>query len=189
MLILIVGPSGAGKDTLLNGAREALIPAAGHESPVRFVRRVITRPGDLGEEAHESVSEQAFLLRQAAGDFALSWRAHGLHYGIPADIAPDLAQGRVVIANVSRAVVAEAVERFPVAVIEISAPADTLARRLAARGREDAVDVARRLSRAIELPLPVERERVVNDGTPAQGVRKLLAALRAVGGEALRPAP
>ncbi len=183
MLILIVGPSGSGKDTLLNSARAAL----GDRAPVRFVRRIITRPVGDGEEAHESVSEQAFRLRQEAGDFALSWRAHGLHYGIPADIMIDLAQGRAVVANVSRAVVAEAAQRFPVAVIEISAPADTLARRLAARGREDAVDVARRLSRAIELPLPVERQRVVNDGTVEHGTRKLLAAIRAASGGALSP--
>ena len=181
-----MGPSGAGKDTLINGVRDAL----GEHAPVRFVRRVITRlPGQTpkhpGEEDHEPMVEAAFLRAQASGGFALSWRAHGLHYGIPADIALDLAQGRVVIANVSRAVVAEAAKQFPVAVIEISAPADVLARRLAARGREDAVDVARRLSRAIELPLPVERQRVVNDGTPEQGVRRLLGAIRTVSGGTL----
>ena len=182
MLILIVGPSGAGKDTLLNGARDAL----SGDSRFRFVRRVITRPGDLGEEAHESVSEQEFALRREAGDFALSWRAHGMHYGIPADISMDLAQGRVVVANVSRAVVAEAAEQFPVSVIEVTAPADVLALRLAARGREDAVDMARRLSRAIELRLPVERQLVANDGTVAQGVRRLLAAISRAAGDAPR---
>ena len=182
MLILIVGPSGAGKDTLLNGARASL---AGH-ARFRFVRRVITRPGDMGEEEHESVSQQEFQVRKEAGDFALTWRAHGLHYGIPADIALDLAQGRVVIANVSRAVVAEAAERFHAAVIEITAPSDVLARRLLARGREDAVDVARRLSRSIELPLPVERQGVVNDGTPEQGTRRLLAAISRLAGDAPR---
>ena len=182
MLILIVGPSGAGKDTLINGARAALA-----DNPrFRFVRRIITRPGDMGEEAHESVTEQAFELRREAGDFALTWRAHGLHYGIPADIAMDLARGRVVIVNVSRAVVAEAVARFPVGVIEVGAPANVLARRLAARGREDAVDVARRLSRAIELPLPVDRERVMNDGTIEAGVRKMLAAINRAAGDAPR---
>ncbi len=174
MLILIVGPSGAGKDTLLNGARLAF--EGDHR--IRFVRRTITRPGDSGEEAHESVTEQAFALRRDAGEFALTWRAHGLHYGIPADIAIDLASGTVVVANVSRAVVAEAAARFPVRVIEITAPADTLARRLAARGREDAIDVARRLSRQIELPLPVERETVMNDGPVEAGTKKLVAALR-----------
>ena len=184
MLILIVGPSGAGKDTLINGVRSLL----GDQAPVRFVRRIITRPLEAGEEVHEPATEKAFLRAQEAGEFALSWRAHGLYYGIPADIALDLTQGRIVVANVSRAVVAEAARRFPVAVIEIVAPADLLARRLAARGREDAVDVARRLSRAIELPLPVERQRVVNDGTVEQGVRRLLAALRSVSGSPLEQA-
>ena len=172
MLLLIVGPSGAGKDTLINGARAAL---AGHR--VRFVRRVITRAAEGGEEEHDTVTEQAFELRRAAGEFALTWRAHGLHYGIPADIGADLAAGRVVVANVSRAVVAEAAERYPVRVVEVSAPADVLARRLAARGREDAVDVARRLSRQIELPLPVEREVIVNDGTAEAGTRTLGALI------------
>ena len=169
MLILIVGPSGAGKDTLLNGARDAL----GEHPGIRFVRRVITRPGDMGEEEHESVTEQEFALREAAGDFALSWRAHGLHYGIPADISFDLAQGRVVVANVSRAVVAEAAEQFPVSVIEVTAPADVLrgAAAPSAGGRTPS-DVARRLAREIELPLPVQRQTVMNDGTPEQGVER-----------------
>ncbi len=178
MLILVVGPSGAGKDTLLNGAREAL----GEHSTMRFVRRVITRPGDMGEEAHESVSEQEFELREQVGDFALSWRAHGLRYGIPSDISMDLAQGRVVIANVSRAVVAEAAARFPVAVIEVTAPPAVLAARLAERGRESADDVARRLARDIELPLPVTRVTVVNDGTREAGVSRLLDAIREAAG-------
>ena len=176
MLILIVGPSGAGKDTLMNGARLIL----GREPGIRFVRRVITRPADLGGEQHDAISEQVFEARSKAGEFALTWRAHGLRYGIPADIAIDLAQNATVVANVSRALVSEAARRFPVAVIDIAAPADTLARRLAARGREDAVDVARRLSRAIELPLPVDRERIVNDGTVEQGVRKLVGAIQRV---------
>jgi len=87
---------------------------------------------------------------------------------------------------VSRAVVAEAAARFPVGVVEVAAPANALALRLAARGREDAVDVARRLSRAIELPLPVERERerVMNDGTVEAGVRRMVAAINRVAGDA-----
>ena len=104
MLILIVGPSGVGKDTLMNGAQERL----GGNPRYRFVRRIITRPGDLGEEAHDSATEQEFEARRQGGEFALIWRAHGLHYAIPTDIALDLAQGRAVVANVSRAVVAEA---------------------------------------------------------------------------------
>ncbi len=178
MLILIVGPSGAGKDTLLNGVRELV----GEHSGMRFVRRVITRPGDMGEEAHESVTEQAFELREQAGDFALSWRAHGLRYGIPSDVSFDVARGRIVIANVSRAVVAEAAATFPVAVIEITAAPETLRERLEERGREDAADVARRLSREIELQLPVTRLSVVNDGSKEAGTKALLAAIREAAG-------
>ena len=178
MLILIVGPSGAGKDTLLNGVRELV----GEHGGMRFVRRVITRPGDLGEEAHESVSAQEFELREQAGDFALSWRAHGLRYGIPADISFDLARGRVVVANVSRAVVAEAAATYPVGVIEITAARDVLEARLQERGREDADDVARRLARDIEVWLPVTRLRVVNDATKEAGASALLAAIREAAG-------
>ena len=181
MLILVVGPSGAGKDTLLDGAREAMA-----DQPVRFVRRTITRPEDAGGEGHESVTEEAFLHRQNAGGFALSWQAHGLRYGIPADISLDLANGGTVVANVSRAVLAEAAARFPVAVIEVTAPPALLAARLAARGREDAADVARRLSRGIELRLHVERHVVMNDATPGEGIQRFVDAVRKLSGVAGR---
>lgn len=186
MLVLVVGPSGAGKDTLLNAARDAL----GDDPTVRFVRRVITRPpprpGEADPEAFDAVDEPEFERLRDAGGFALWWRAHGLLYGIPADISLDLARGRTVVVNASRALVAEAAARFPVRVVEVVAPSAVLARRLVARGREDAVDVARRLSRAIELPSPVERDTVVNDGTVEQGARKLLAALSRAGADAPR---
>ena len=175
VLVLVVGPSGAGKDALLDAARTA--HAA--DARFRFVRRVITRPADAGGETHEAVTEAAF----AARDFALSWRAHGLAYGIPADIAGDLAAGRVVVANASRAVIAEAARRFPVHVIAVTAPPDILAARLAARGREDAADAARRLTRTVALPAAVPVETVANDASLADGVTRFLAALsRAAGG-------
>lgn len=175
MLFLVVGPSGAGKDTLMAAAHKLLVP----EGRVRFVRRAITRPVDPSGEQHEPVTEAEFTRRETAGAFALSWRAHGLRYGIPADIALDLAERRVVVANVSRAVVGDAAARFDARMIEVTAPADVLARRLAARGREDAVDVARRLSRAIEIPAPLPRDVIVNDGTVEAGARKLAGVLRA----------
>jgi len=100
-----------------------------------------------------------------------------LAYGISADIATDLAAGRVVVANVSRTVIAEAARRFPVRVIAVTAPPEVLAARLAARGREDADDAARRLARAVALPGAVPAETVANDATLAEGVARFLAAL------------
>jgi ribose 1,5-bisphosphokinase len=169
MLVLVVGPSGAGKDTLLNATRRAL---AG-DARFRFVRRVITRPADPGGEDHESVTTAQFAARA----FALQWHAHGLHYGIPADIAPDLAAGTVVVANVSRAVITAAAGRFDVRVIEVTASPDVLAARLAARGRETAADIAARLARAVPLPANVTVDTVMNDATPEIGAERFLAAL------------
>lgn len=166
MLILVVGPSGAGKDTLLEGARKAL-PGA------RFVRRVITRAADAGGEDHEAVTDAEFDRRE----FALQWGAHGLRYGIPADIVDDLAAGRLVIANVSRGVILEAAARFPVHVVEITAPPEVLAARLMARGRESAADVAARVVRSMSLPDGVPVTRVMNDGTMAEGIARFVAAI------------
>ncbi len=173
MLVLVVGPSGAGKDTLLQAAAQQLA----HDRRIRFVRRVVTRPPGMVGEDYDSLTEQAFDAQREGGAFAFAWRAHGLQYGIPADIGIDIAEGRLAVANVSRAVIAEAAQRFPLRVIAISAPADILARRLAARGREDAVDLARRLARSIALPLPIEYETIVNDGTVEAGAKRLVDLL------------
>jgi ribose 1,5-bisphosphokinase len=169
MLVLVVGPSGAGKDTLLLGAKAAL---AGNPR-YRFVRRVITRPADAGAEDHEAVTETAFATR----DFALQWQAHGLRYGIPAAIAGDIARGLTVIASVSRLVIEDAARRFPVKVVEITAPPEVLAARLAARGREDAGNIASRLARVVALPASVSVETIINDRTPADGIARLLALI------------
>jgi phosphonate metabolism protein PhnN/1,5-bisphosphokinase (PRPP-forming) len=166
MLVLVVGPSGAGKDTLLEGAKLAL----SHDTRFHFVRRVITRPADAGGEAHEAVTEAEFLTRE----FAFQWQSHGLRYGVPADAIRD---GAVVVVNVSRTIIAEAARRFAVRVIEVTAPPEILAARLAARGRETAADVAARLSRSVSIPDSVAVERVMNDGSPEAGVARFVAAL------------
>lgn len=172
MLVLVVGPSGAGKDTLLNAARARLADDPGY----RFVRRVITRPADAGGEDHEAVTEAAFLTRT----FALQWGAHGLRYGIPSDIEADLESGMTVVANVSRGVIEAAAKRFPTRVIEVTAPPAILAARLAARGRESADDVAARLARTAAIPAGVQCDTVMNDSTPEEGIRRFLAALAGI---------
>ena len=165
MMLLVVGPSGAGKDSLLKAARQEF-----RDDPrISFARRVITRPADPDGEDHEPATEREF----AAREFALSWSAHGLRYGIPAvDMAP------VVVANVSRGVIAEAARHFPVRVIEVTAPPEVLIARLAARGRESPADIASRLSRAMTISEGVAVTTVWNDGTLAQGIERFVAAVR-----------
>jgi ribose 1,5-bisphosphokinase len=169
-LLLVVGASGAGKDTLLGFARARLV----HRADIVFVRRVITRPPD-GTELHEPVDEAEFAARRGAGGFALDWQAHGLHYGIPQPIEADLAAGRTVIANVSRGIVAAARARFPSFVIEITAPGDLLETRLQKRDRETADDIAARLRRGAA---GVQPDAVIaNDGSIEAAGSRLLALI------------
>ncbi|MGG5808212.1 phosphonate metabolism protein/1,5-bisphosphokinase (PRPP-forming) PhnN [Falsiroseomonas sp. CW058] len=173
MLVPVVGPSGAGKDTLMAAARSRL---AGDPRFV-FARRCITRPAEAGGEDHHPMTRPEFEAARGAGAFALWWEAHGLLYGIPSEVGDRLAEGRVVIANLSRTVLAEAAARWPTRVLLVTAPAALLAARLAARGREGAEDVARRLSREAALPAGIEVETVVNDAGVEEGVGRVLAAL------------
>ena len=174
-LFLVVGPSGAGKDTLIAGARAALEPGGAYVFP----RRAITRPAAAGGEDHEAVSPEAFAARRADGAFFATWRAHGLDYGLPACIAATLESGRHVVANVSRTVLADVAGRVrPTVIVEVTAPPGLLASRLAARGREDRADAARRLARqAAPFPDGATLHRVDNDGTPERGIERLIAAL------------
>jgi phosphonate metabolism protein PhnN/1,5-bisphosphokinase (PRPP-forming) len=126
IFFFVVGPSGSGKDSLINGARTAL-----ESERFVFARRVITRPVGAPGEDHEAATEQEFSAREARGDFLITWKAHDLRYGLPRSLKDELAAGRHIIANGSRAMVAglaERVSRF--VVIEITAPPELLAQRL-----------------------------------------------------------
>ncbi|MCW2239981.1 phosphonate metabolism protein/1,5-bisphosphokinase (PRPP-forming) PhnN [Azospirillum canadense] len=175
-LILVVGPSGAGKDSLMEGARHRL---AG-DSRIHFARRVVTRPALAGAEDHDTLPPDLFDRREAAGGFLLSWRAHGLSYGIPATVEGLRRRGTAVVANVSRAVVEEARVRLqPVGVVVVTAPPSVLADRLCARGREPVEDIRQRLDRAAErMPAGDDVRVVVNDASLEAGVEAFLAALR-----------
>jgi phosphonate metabolism protein PhnN/1,5-bisphosphokinase (PRPP-forming) len=174
-LFLVVGPSGAGKDSLIDGARGRL---AGDPDFV-FARRVITRPVEAGGEAHQAVSDEAFRAMERAGAFALSWHAHRLGYGLPRAIEADLHAGHNVVANVSRTVIEAARHRFPnVRVIHVTAPAEVLAARLAARGRESAADIEERLARSdTDQPEGPDVVTVANDAGLDAGIEAFTRAL------------
>lgn len=143
-LILVVGPSGAGKDSIIAGAASAFCG----DSRIVFARRMITRPAGAGGEDHIAVAPDEFDAYRRRGGLMLEWQAHGLSYGLPWESSAALDSGCCVVANVSRTVVAAAREQFaPVAVVAITAAPETLAARLADRGRETAVDIGGRLQR------------------------------------------
>lgn len=186
-LILVVGPSGVGKDTLLDGAREALATTG----RFFFPRRVITRPDNAGGEDHIAMSEEDFGFQETAGDFLLSWRAHNLCYGIPKAPAENARQnGQAVVVNVSRGVLDSARNRLqPVSAIAINASAGTLRTRLEARGREDADDIAARLARAAAFDVKgCDVFHVLNDGAQDAGISAMVAALEAASSLEWNPA-
>ncbi|MCB8874959.1 phosphonate metabolism protein/1,5-bisphosphokinase (PRPP-forming) PhnN [Acidisoma silvae] len=177
-LVLIVGPSGSGKDTLLAGAAGAL----GDNPHFVFARRTVTR--EAAFEDHDTATVADFLARRAAGEFALFWEAHGLHYGIPHSAIGALTAGHIVVANVSRSVVRDAAERYPVSVIEITAPEAVRAARLADRRRESSAAIDARLARDMGME-GITPHRIVNDGTIAEGVAALARQFTALAAEAL----
>lgn len=177
-LILVVGPSGVGKDTLLDEAAAALA----NTKRFHFAKRAITRAADAGGEDHIPYGEAAFRQAEQDDEFMLSWRAHGLCYGIPQDPAARLrADGAAIVANVSRTVIDDARNRLqPVRVIMVRAAPATIRRRLSERGRETPEDIEARLARADAYTVSGRDVCYVdNDDTVAEGARRMIAALEA----------
>jgi ribose 1,5-bisphosphokinase len=171
-LVVVVGPSGAGKDTLIAGARTRLHG----DASIVFPRRVVTRPASPHED-HDSASEEEFRRAAAVGAFALAWQAHGLRYGVPTGIDADIAAGRTVVCNVSRTIVSAARARYVrVVAVLITAAPEVLAARLAARGRTSDGRLSDRLARS---PDGFTADVVIdNIGTPQAGTELLVTAIR-----------
>ncbi len=179
-LIVVVGPSGAGKDSILKAAQKHF-----HlNSRVRFVRRVITRACDPANEVHDSVSEAEFLQKQAAGEFAVWWQANGLYYGLPAGIQQDINDGQVMIANGSRAAIANIRIKFPaqLTVVHITASAKVLSQRLENRRRETASQIAKRLERnkTIEPLTGDDVATIDNSGERAIAIQQFIALVESL---------
>ncbi|MFL5016205.1 MAG: phosphonate metabolism protein/1,5-bisphosphokinase (PRPP-forming) PhnN [Rhizobium sp.] len=175
IMVVVVGPSGAGKDTLMNLAARRF---KGRDD-VHFVRRVITRHRDAGGEDHLSVSLQGFAAMEQSGSFAVWWEAHGLKYGIPAEVSVALSKGHVVVANGSRSALHRFQAAFPrLKVINVTARPEVLAGRLEARGRETHEDIMARLARG---PLTVRGEYDVteldNSGSLEEAEQKMIEIL------------
>lgn len=174
-LIGVVGPSGVGKDTVMQAVAAA-------RPDLGLVRRVITRPTGSGGEDFDGVTELTFQRRMASGDFALHWQAHGLRYGIPRGVEDDLAQGQSLLVNLSRAMLLEAQARFDgFSVLSLTASPQALAARLHGRGRESPEEIERRLARA-GYGLPKGLARVVcidNSGALDDTVGAVLRAFPA----------
>lgn len=182
-LIYLIGPSGSGKDSLLDAARMRLA-----QRNCRIVRRVITRSAEAVGEAAHGVSAEHFLEMQARGEFALSWHANGLAYGIPREVDDWLAAGEDVLVNGSRGHLSATRQRYPdLLVLLLTVDQDVLRQRLLARGRESVVEIEQRLARNARFSEPLlagddPALRVIdNSGSLERSVECLLGCIEAGG--------
>jgi len=170
-LVVVLGPSGAGKDTLITHAAAAL----GSRSHILFVRRSVTRPAQTGAEDHDSLSEEGFDAAMEDGRFCFSWAANGLRYGLPHAMTLHLAEGGVAVVNGSRAAFPALRAVFPGAIaVEVTARRDILKARLLSRGRESEADIEARLDRADRFAMEGSAALVIdNSGEVGISVQKL----------------
>jgi len=169
-LILVIGPSGAGKDTLIGLARAA----CADDGNIVFPRRVVTREASTSED-NEQVSFEAFRQARSQGEFAVHWEAHGHCYALPRAIDDDIHARRTVVVNVSRTVIGAMRRAYAdVTVVSVTAPPEILAERLAARARGSDGEIEHRLRRAVDDAAAMPDATIVNVGSAEHHVRELL---------------
>lgn len=180
-LIYLMGPSGSGKDSMIDAAREDL-----QGVDVQVARRIITRSAEAVGEQAVGVSPVTFAQMHAAGEFAMNWQANGLQYGISHDINERLAAGHHVLVNGSRAWLPQALQAFPELIpVLIKVDSAVLRQRLLARGRENAQQIEERLARNDRLQAQpgqweeggVRIEALDNSADLASAVQRLMALL------------
>jgi ribose 1,5-bisphosphokinase len=176
-LVVVVGPSGAGKDTLLALAAALCAQDSQIDPWIVFPRRIVTRLPSAAED-HDCVTPAQFDAEIGQGIYAFWWEAHGLKYALSAAIDTELRSGKTVVCNVSRTVVRRLRERYAeVTVVLVTAPKDVLLARLAVRGREREGDMAGRIERAATDDLAPDIV-IENIGDPHDGARRLAQVLR-----------
>ena len=173
-LILVVGPSGSGKDTLLGLAKAA----CAEDRSIVFPRRVITREASVSED-NEEVSLGTFQEALARNEYAMHWEAHGHCYALSRAIDDDIRAGHTVVANVSRTVVAAMRRAYAnVLVVSITAPPNVLAERLAMRGRGSDGRIEHRLHRTVGEAAAAPDATIVNTGSAEYHARQFIRVIK-----------
>jgi len=166
-LVVISGPSGAGKTTVL---REVF-----HRASVPLVASVSAttrkpRPGEVADVDYHFLSREEFARRREAGEFLECCEVYGRGdwYGtLRGEVAPRLAAGKWVVLEIDVQGTLSVLKQYPDALtifLRPSSPAE-LERRLRDRGTETEEAISRRLAVAAEEMKYIDRYRfvVIND--------------------------
>jgi ribose 1,5-bisphosphokinase len=173
-LVLVVGPSGAGKDTLLGLAKAALAD----DRTIVFARRIVTREASVFED-NEQVGLEAFRQALAQDAYAMHWEAHGHCYALPRAIDDEIRAGHTLIANVSRTVIGAARRAYAeVAVVSITAPPQVLAERLAMRARGSDGKIEQRLGRTVDDAASAPDFTIMNVSSAEYHARQLVRIIK-----------
>ena len=157
--VIVCGPSGAGKDSVLGWAAREL---EGREG-ICFSRRLVTRAATPGSD-HEEIDVGAMSALRDRGGLAWHWQAHGLHYGIRSEYAQRVAGGEIVVVNGSREHARPLAGRDDVRCVVVTADPQLLAQRLQARARESGGAIALRIVRNLEMDEP-PADRIIDNST------------------------
>lgn len=177
--VFVCGPSGAGKDSVIALARQALA----HRRDIVFAQRVITRPAQPGSD-HEPVTAAQFELLRRGGDLVWHWHAHDFDYAVPMRYARQVESGRIVVVNGSREHVQRLSADPQVHCVLVTAPAEQLAARLHQRGRDAPAAVTQRLARSDRLEAVAADLVIHNSGQPDTAGAALRRHLEALAGPA-----
>lgn len=170
-IVLIVGASGVGKDTLLRGIKEKV--------DANFLKRYITREPD-SNESNYYLDKNAFLTLKEKNYFISTWEAHENCYAI----AKEHIKNGVNIISISRGAIKDFEKIFDeVATINITIPKELLRQRLLKRGRESKEQIEKRIQRSypqIECKNLIEFD---NSDTLEKSIEKFINLIQSIKNE------
>ena len=145
-LIVISGPSGAGKTTMLKRLFECCPRLTASVSATTRP----PRPGERHGVDYHFLNSEDFERRRARGEFLESFEVfgHGYWYGtLASEVTPSLAAGKWVVLEIDVQGAEAIIERFPDAITIFVRPGSTeeLERRLRGRATETNEAIERRL--------------------------------------------
>jgi len=186
-LVVISGPSGVGKDTVL---QELFRIAPSMHYSVSYTTRA-PRVGEVDGVSYSFVDEDSFRRLADRGEF-LEWaNVHGNLYGTSLQRVRDaLARGEDIVLKIDVQGAAQVREKAPEALLIFLLPPseEALQRRLTERGTDDPASLERRRQDAVRELAEAEHydHRVVNDdvGRAAREILDIVDATRGSNAEA-----